>query len=393
MGFFDKLFGKTEEQKKVIEAGKTFRLVTAYQPVFHTWQGKIYESELVRAAIDARSRHMSKLKIEFLGTAKPNLSKMLQRRPNPWDTWSKFLYRVNTILDCTNNCIIVPIYDDSMNKIGMFPVLVSDCKVVEYKNEVWIEYVFKHSARKKAAARLSEVALLTKFQYENPFFGSSNNALDPTMNLISIQKQGIVEAIKNSATYRFTATQSNFTKMEDMIAEQNNFSERNFGAEAKGGGVLLFPNTYKDIKQIDPKPYSVDSKQMEQIRENVYSYFGVNDDILQNKAIGDAWSAFYEGAIEPFAIQLSEQLTFMTYSDREVSQGSLVMATSNRLQYASFADKKAWTEGMADRGLATINELREVWNLTPLPEEQGDRFIARGEYYFIQEEEDNASEE
>lgn len=392
MGIIDKLFGKTEEVKKVIDAGKTFELVTAYQPVFQTWQGKIYESELVRAAIDARSRHISKLKVEFLGTAKPDLSKRLARRPNPWDTWSKFLYRVNTILDCTNNCIIVPIYDDELNKIGIFPVMVKDCKIVEYKNELWLKYKFR-STNQSAACRFRDCALLNKFQFESDFWGSSNRALDPTMDLISIQKQGVVEAIKNSATYRFTAVQTNFTKMADMVAEQNNFSERNFGKEAKGGGVLLFPNTYKDIKQVDSKPYSVDPEQMKQIKDSVFQYFGVNEDILMNKAIGDQWSAFYEGAIEPFAVQFSEQMTFMTYSEREVAQGSLVMATSNRLQYASFADKKAWTEGMADRGLATINELREVWNLTPLPAEQGDRFIARGEYYFIQEEQDNGNQE
>lgn len=387
MGIIDKLFGKTEEQKKAIAAGQTFEFVTAYQPVFQTWQGKIYESELVRAAIDARSRHISKLKVEFIGSAKPDLSKMIQRRPNPWDTWSKFLYRVNTILDCTNNCIIVPIYDDSANKIGIFPLIANDVKVVKYKDEMWVKYKYKTS-NLTAACRMKDCAIMNKFQFEDEFFGSSNKALDPTMNLISIQKQGIIEAIKNAASYKFMASVSNFTKDEDLVTEQTNFSARNFGKEAKGGGILLFPNTYKDIKQLDAKAYSVDDKQMQQIKDNVFDYFGVNEDILQNKAIGDSWSAFYEGAIEPFSIQFSEVLTFMMYSEREVALGSLVMATSNRLQYASFNDKKAWTEGMADRGLATINELREVWNMPPLPPEQGDRFIARGEYYFIQEEEE-----
>lgn len=386
MGILDKLFGKTEEQKQVINAGKTFEFVTAYQPVFQSWQGEIYESELVRAAIDARSRHISKLKVEFMGTAKPELSKMLSRRPNPWTTWSKFLYRVNTILDATNNCIIVPIYDEEMNKIGIFPLIANDCKVVEYKKELWLEYTYKTS-RKKAACKMSECAILNRFQFRDEFFGSTNKALDPTMNLVSIQKQGIIEAIKNAASYKFMATVSNFIKDEDLLTEQTNFSTRNFGAEAKGGGILLFPNTYKDIKQLDSKAYAVDPEQMKQIKENVFAYFGVNEDILENKAFGDSWSAFYEGAIEPFSIQFSECLTFMIYSDREVAQGSLIMATSNRLQYASFNDKKAWTEGMADRGLATIDELREVWNMPPLPDGMGNRYIARGEYYFIQEEE------
>ena len=43
----------------------------------------------------------------------------------------------------------------------------------------------------------------------------------------------------------------------------------------------------------------------------------------------------------------------------------------------------------ADRGLMMIDEIRDIWNLPPLPDGKGQRYIARGEYYFIQEEERN----
>ena len=132
---------------------------------------------------------------------------------------------------------------------------------------------------------------------------------------------------------------------------------------------------------------------MKLIETNVFNYFGVNEDIIQNKAIGDSWAAFYEGAVEPFAIQFSETLTFAIYSEREISVGAKIMLTSNRLQYASTAEKKEISEMAADRGLMTIDEIREIWNLAPLPDGKGDRFIARGEYYFIQEENPNEGPE
>ena len=252
MGIIDKILGKTSEVGQVVQSGKTFELVSAYNPVFRDWRGEIYESMLVRAAIDARSRHISKLKVEFVGTAKPELTKRLRIKPNPWDTWSQFLYRVNTILDATNNCLLVPIYDDDMNKIGFYPVLATDIKVVEYKDELWLRYKFR-SGMKVAACRMSEAALLRKFQFKQDFFGEGNGAIDETMDLMTIQKQGIKEAIKTTSSYRFMAQSSNFTLAQDLEKEQTNFSERNFGSEAKAkkGKVLLFPNTYKDIKQID----------------------------------------------------------------------------------------------------------------------------------------------
>ena len=61
MGLIDKLFPKSHER---VPAGQYFKLISGYAPVFRTWDGQLYESELVRSAIDARSRHISKLEIE-----------------------------------------------------------------------------------------------------------------------------------------------------------------------------------------------------------------------------------------------------------------------------------------------------------------------------------------
>lgn len=387
MGLFDKVF-KPQNIKAANSARDTFATLTAYEPVFTNWGGAIYESELVRSAIDARARNISKLKVEVLGAARPSLQAKLRLAPNPWQTWSQFLYRVSTITDVKNNCAIVPVYDEDLNQIGVFPVLPQRCKLVDYNGVPWLKYEFKRG--KSAAVELSKTALLTRFQYESDFFGDSNAALNETMNLIHIQNQGIKEAVKNSATYRFMARLNNFNKADDLKRERTRFTETNLRSDAEGGGLLLFPNTYTDIKQLSQTPYTVDEKQMEQIRTNVFNYFGVNHDILQNKAYGDAWAAFYEGAIEPFAIQFSEAMTRATFSDRERANGAEIMATSNRLQYLSNADKLAVSAQMADRGLMSINEIREIWNLPPV--KNGDARTIRGEYYTLGDENEGSAD-
>jgi hypothetical protein len=73
----------------------------------------------------------------------------------------------------------------------------------------------------------------------------------------------------------------------------------------------------------------------------------------------------------------------MLFTLREQSQGNFVMATANRLQYMSNADKLAVSAQMADRGLLTRNEIREIWNLPPLPEPIGSQLPIRGEYYNV----------
>lgn len=380
MSLFDRIFrpGEAKKSDEALANYRTlFQTLTAYQPVFTSWGGAIYESEIVRSAIDARARHISKLRVETIGTANQSLQSKLRQGPNQWQTWSQFLYRASTILDVNNNCFIVPVFDERMIITGLFPVLPAMCTLVEYDGEIWIRYQFSNG--QIGAVELRKCAIMTKHQYQDDFFGASNAPLHETMQLIHIQNQGIEEAVKNTSTFRFMAQLSNFAKPDDLAKERERFTAENLSTESSAGGFLLFPNTYKDIKQVDVKPYTVDADQMEQIRQNVYNYFGVNEDVLQNKAYGDAWSAFYEGAVEPFAIQFSEAVTKALFSERERAQGSEIIATSNRLQYMSNADKLNVSSQLLDRGIFSINDVRDIWNLPHV--EGGDERIIRGEYY------------
>lgn len=382
MGLFDFLFKKSPQPRGDYEG--VFKMLNGYTPHFTTWGGGMYESELIRAAINARATHISKLHIEMIGSAKPALQSKMRRGPNRFQTWSQFLYRASTILDVHNTLFITPVYDEYGEVSGIYTPLSHRCEIVQYDGVPYLRYEFSDGQR--AAIELENCGIMTKFQYAKDFTGEDNHALFPTMDLIHIQNQGIQEGVKSAATYRFMAQVSNFTKAEDLAKERQRFTEENFSKDANGGGLLLFPNTYKDIKQIEAKPWIVDKDQVEIIKHGVYEYFGVNEEILENKAIGDAWSAFYEGAVEPWAIQFSEVMTRMLYTFREQGQGNEVMATANRLQYMSNQDKLAVAAQMADRGLMTRNELREIFNLTPLPDELGNTIPARGEYYNVGEQ-------
>lgn len=376
MGLFDWIFKRPNVEVAYKNDGY-FKTLTAYAPHFTTWKGSIYESALVRAAIDARARHISKLKVEIQGSAQPTLQTKLRLKPNNWQTWSQFLYRTSTILDMHNTVVIVPVYDELMNPVGYTPVLPTKCDIVERQGVPFLRYEFKDG--QKAADYLKECAILTRFQYKNDFFGTPNDALDSTMKLLHLNDQGVEEAIKNGATYRFMAQVDNFSLTKDLKAERMRFTEANFRNEEGNDGLLLFPNTYKNIQQLSQKSFTVPKEELEQIRIAVYNYFGVNEEILQSKAYGDAWAAFYEGVVEPFAIQFSETMTQAMFTDRERAQGSLLMATSNRLQYLTTQEKLSVSSDLLDRGVITLNDAREIWNMPPI--EGGDVRVIRGEYY------------
>lgn len=384
MGLFDILFGKRPPEPRYEE---TFKMLNGYVPRFTSFSGGMYESELVRAAINAVATHISKLNVETMGSAKPALRNKLKHGPNEFQSWSQFLYRAATIIYNNNTLFITPIWDDYGEISGVYTPLPYRCEVVQFQGKPYLRYEFNWGTH--AAVELEYCGIMTRMQYRNDFFGEDNKALLPTMDLIHIQNQGIKEGVESAASYRFYGKVSNFTKAEDLAKERKRFTAENFSRDAEGGGILLFPNTYNEIHQIDAKPWVVDDKQMTIIKENVYEYFGVSEDILQNRFSSDTWSAFYEGVVEPFALQFSEVMTRMLFTFREQTEGNMVMATSNRLQYMSNSDKLAVSAQMADRGLMTRNEIREIWNLPPLPEPYGSQLPVRGEYYSVNEEDDN----
>ena len=374
MGLFQWLFG-SDEEPKVVKNAEQFKLLTAYEPIFTNHYGSIYENALVRSAIEAKARHISKLKVELQGDAQPNLKARIKHNPNEWMTYPQFLARCSTILDCTNNLFIVPVQNEYLETIGFFPVLPDKVKLIEDKNKkLWLRYTFRNN--QNGIVEFDRCAYLNKHQYKSDFFGDNNHALDNTMDLISIQDQGIKEAVKNSASYRFMARVSNFTSPSDLAEERSRFSRENLSGE--NGGLLLFPNTYTDIRQIESNPYNIDAEQMQLIQKNVYDYFGVNENIIQGKATSDELDAFFNSAIEPFAIALSEAMSRAIYTERERSFGNHVYVNANRLQYMSQTAKVQVARDLGDRGILTINEIRELFNYSPLP--NGDVAYIRGEY-------------
>jgi len=378
MGLFDKIFQPKkdkEAEKALTEAEGFFHTLRSYSPTFTDWKGEIYESELVRAAIDARARHISKLKVEMIGTANPQLQNKMRQGPNQWMTYSQFLYRISTILDVHNTAFVVPVMDESLRITGYYPVLPIRCEIVNYKDEAWLRYRFTNG--EIAAVELRKCAILTKHQYKDDFFGERNN-LDDTLKLIHLQDEGIEEAVKNSATYRFIAQVNNFTKTEDLAKERQRFSEENLSKDSKGGGILLFPNTYTNIKQVETNPYTVDAEQMKLIIANVENYFGVSERVMRNEATGDELDALFDGCVEPFAIQFSESMTLAIFTERERAQGSKLIANANRLQYMNTKVKVTLAQQMLDRGVMSINEARELFNYAPV--EGGDIRVIRGEY-------------
>ena len=385
MGLIDRLFGRP---RATATSDSRFETITAYSPVFTSWGGRIYESELVRAAVDARARHVAKLQYRMTGTARPKLYTATKTEPNPWYTWPQFLERCSNIYDIQNNLFIVPVLDKTGEVTGFFPVLPSSCEVVNHGGAPYLKYSFMNG--QKRSMELSRCAVITKHQLNDDFFGEKNTALDPTMQLVNMVNQGIMEGVKNGATFRFMAQLTGKAFDEDLRKERERFDKNNF--QSGGGGLLLFGNQMTNIQQLKQDGYKIEAEQMRLIQTSVENYFGVPESVIRNEATGDVLDGFFNGSIEPFAIKLSTALTRMVFTERERNNGNEILFTANRLQYMNISAKISMAQQLGDRGVLTIDEIRELFNYAPLPDGAGQYTPIRGEYKNVQDKEDEDNE-
>lgn len=371
MGVFEKIFKRPRLQKQV---DGYFQMLDGYTPIFTDYDGGIYEMELTRACIHTFANHCSKLLPAVSGPDTRGIQQMLNGKPNPYMTAAQFVYKVATLYDTKNTCFIVPILDEFDRLTGYYPVNPQQTEILDVGGEAWLRYTFRNG--KKAAIELAKCGWVSKYLYNNDIMGESNHALNPTLQLLSTQNQGIAEGIKNSASIRFMATVANLAKKEDMKKERKQWVQDNLGPDA--GGLALFPSTYTNAQQIQSQANIVDPDQMKIIETRVLNYFGSNEDVLQNKTVGDAWSAYYEGKIEPFALQLSMAMTCMTFNHNEMKRGNAIVWSANRLQYMSNNEKLQVSSQLFDRGVLSLNMIMDIWNLPHV--DDGDKRYIRKEY-------------
>lgn len=310
MKFLDYLF----HGKELKAIGNYFKMLNGYSPTFTSFSGGVYEMDLTRTAINNFATHCSKLKPEIEGSALKSLEKTLQHKPNYFMDTTKFIKRLATYVAVEHTAFIIPIEDEYGRLCGWYPLRAERCEVVESERQLYLRYLFANGSY--GAIEFERVGIMTDFEYKDDLFGEDNSTLAPTMQLIHTQNEGIINAVKNSANIRFLAKVANILKPEDIKKERKRFTEDNLSAD-NDSGMIIYDNKFSELKQVESKPYTPNALQMQHIQENVCTHFGTNMDILQNKFDENTWNAYYEGKIEPFAIQLSLVMTNMSFTERE----------------------------------------------------------------------------
>lgn len=375
MGFWNRIFRnkKPEQQKTMV------KLVTETGNGFFSWDGNLYKSDIVRSAIRPTARAVGKLLPKHIRESAEGLKvnpepyiRMLLEEPNPLMGSQMFQEKMATQLLLNNNAFALIVRDDYGVPVQMYPIPAVTTEAIYKNDELYLRFTLLNG--KIFTFPYRDIIHLRQDFHNNDLFGESPaESLAELMEVISTIDQGIIKAIKNSNVIKWILKFVQTLRPEDIKREVKRFTEEYLSIDGEGGGAAGV-DAKADIKQVEPKSYVPDDKQMDKTIQRVYSFFNTNEKIVQSRFTEDEWNAFYESVVEPIAIQLSQETTRKLFTRKERGFGNKIIYESSNLQYASMSTKLGLV-AMVDRGAMTPNEWRKVMNLGPI--EGGDKPIRR----------------
>ena len=378
MGFIDKIKNMIPQKTQVVSG---CQLIQDKGNSFYSWNGKIYQSDILRSCITPRATAIGKLVAKHIRNnsqegivinPEPYIRVLLEE-PNPYMTGQMLLEKMINQLELNNNAFALINRDEFGYPCEIYPIPATSAEAIYDKNGVlYLRFTLRNM--KIVTFAYSDVIHLRQDFNENDIFGTSRaEALTPLMEIVTTTDQGIVKAIRNSSAIKWLLLFKQSLRPEDLKKATKEFVDNYLSIDSETGGAAAADAKY-DAKQVEPKDYVPNATQMDKTLQRIYSLLGTNEKIIQSKFTEDEWISYFEAKIEPIAIQLSNEYTRKIFSRRERGFGNKIIFEAANLQYASMNTKLQLVQ-MVDRGALTPNEWREVFNLAPI--KGGDEPIRR----------------
>lgn len=353
------------------------KMLNSYEAQFTTLSGDTYDSKCARQCIDRIATHTAKLiprhiKSSISNNIKGEINYLLSVQPNSlMDTYS-FIYKIISILENDNNAFVYIARDKSDFITGFYPVLAQNYYLFEDEaGNIFLKFKFING--QQYFLLYTDLIHLRKFYNKHDIFGTNNKVLQTDLETAHTANEGISNAIKTTANLKGILKYNATLKPKDIEESKNAFVRDFLSLENESGIAAM--DSKGEFQEINMKPITLDSEQLKQVNYNIFDYYGISESIIRNDYTFEQWNAFYEGVIEPLAMQLSNVFTNKIFSKESIKKGHKIVFTANRLQYASLQDKTNLLKVVIPAGVIKTDEIREVLDFAPLGGEEGERIV------------------
>lgn len=335
--------------------------------------GNLADSDIIGAIANAIASNVGKLQGQIVRRTEGGmtvrddyLARMLSLRWSPeMDAYSA-LYRMASDLVYHSNAYAVIFYTpDFMRVQSIVPITASNVRIWEDENGVLLfRFRWDYDGKFYTLPYQSVIHIKSRFDKKRFMGTAPDGQLKNTLELIDTTGEALRSMVRNSSNLKGYLKYTNFIDEEELKKKVKEFQNA-YMSVSNVGGIAGLDNTM-DFHEIKQTPPNIPVIQSQFLRENVYRYYGVNEKILMSMFTEAEWNSFFENVIEPIAIQLSLEFTFKLLTERERGFGNKVIFTANRLQYATLQTRMTIGGALYDRGIITINELRELMYYEPI---------------------------
>ena len=369
------IFGNKKQTNTVTKT--EMQLLSGYDAKFTTISSNIYDSKVSRQCIDRIATHCAKLIPKHIqgsigNNIKGEINFLLQNEPNPIMNTYDFIYRTISMLYTDSNAFVYIAKDKQGFITGFYPVLALNYSLLQdQSNKMYLQFNFVNG--KTYTLPYLELIHLRLFYNKNDIFGTNNKVLFTDLESAHTASEGIKNAIKTSNNLKGIIKYDAVLKEKDIKASKDAFVRDFLNLENESGIAAL--DGKGDFKEINLKPITLDKEQLERVNYNIFDYFGISEKIVNNSYNSTEWNAFFEGVIEPRAIQMSGAFTNKIFSYQARKDGHKIIFTANRLQYASLDSKINLIKVAGAYGLLTKDDGREILDMAPLGGEEGKKIL------------------
>ena len=371
---FGMIFGK-----KQTEVTKTqLQMLNCYNAQFTTLNGNTYDSKVARQCIDRIATHCAKLIPKHIKDSighpiKGEINFLLQNQPNQIMTKYDFIYKTISMLYTDSNAFVYIAKDKDGMITGFYPVLALDYNLLQdVGNNIYLQFKFING--QTYTIPYLELIHLRLFYNKNDIFGTGNKVLKTDLETAHTASEGIKNAIKTANNLKGILKYTNsMLKEKDIKENKENFVNDFINLKNESGIAAL--DAKAEFQEVNMKPITLDKEQLEQVNYNIFDYFGISEKIVRNSFNAEEWSAFFEGVIEPRAIQMSDAFTNKIFSHKARKDGHKILFSANRLQYASLDSKVNLIKVAGSYGLLTKDDGREILDMSPLGGEEGKKIL------------------
>ena len=360
-------------------------VLTDSRAVFSSFGNNIYASDFVNSCIERIANEISKIEVvsviskeNSISRLNDDITRLFRDGVNELQTAKDFLSCCEWLRRKDKNCFIYPQYDIVKSATGnefkrytaFYPLAPVSAELGHFDNGEWaIKFQWRDGSND--ILPYNSIIHLRWRRGTSTLMGGGNDygASDDSDTLKALKNldeilQGLPKMIQSSLSLQGVLSVKTMLDRESITQAGADFEDR-IKVSKSGIVAVGLDGEYTPINKAMP---AIPDGVLKFLKDIIRERYGISQAILDGDFTGTQHAAFFQNCLEDFIVEFEQAFTNRLFSQREKDVGHRVKCYYSRVSYMDAAEKQQLAILARDTGLMTLNEIRELYGLSPLDE-------------------------